>query len=41
MVSKLEICNLALAHLGQAQITSLNQEDECARRLNLFYETCP
>lgn len=38
MVSKLGICNLALAHLGQAPITSITQEDERARRLNLFYE---
>lgn len=38
MVSKLGICNLALAQLGLAPITSLNQEDERARRLNLFYE---
>jgi len=38
MVSKLSICNLALAHLGQAPISSLNQDDERARRLNLFYE---
>ena len=38
-MSKLSICNLALAHLGQAPIASLNQEDERARRLNLFYET--
>ena len=38
MVSKLSICNLALAHLGQAPISSLTQEDERARRLNLFYE---
>ncbi len=38
MVSKLGICNLALAHLGQAPISSLNQADERARRLDLFYE---
>lgn len=38
MTSKLGICNLALAHLGQSPITSLNQADERARRLNLFYE---
>ena len=38
MVSKIDICNLALAHLGQEPISSLTQEDERARRLNLFYE---
>ena len=38
MVSKLSICNLALAYLGQAPISSLTQEDERARRLDLFYE---
>ncbi len=38
MISKITICNLALAQLGQSPITSLTQEDEKARRLNLFYE---
>lgn len=38
MVSKIDICNLALAQLGQEPITSLTQSDERARRLNLFYE---
>jgi len=38
MVSKISICNLALAQLGQSPISSLEQEDEKARRLNLFYE---
>ena len=38
MISKITICNLALAQLGQAPISSLTQEDEKARRLNLFYE---
>lgn len=38
MISKITICNLALAQLGQAPISSLEQEDEKARRLNLFYE---
>lgn len=37
MISKITICNLALAQLGQAPISSLDQEDEKARRLNLFY----
>lgn len=38
MVSKIDICNLALAQLGQAPIASLKQEDERAKRLDLFYE---
>lgn len=38
MISKITICNLALAQLGQAPISSLEQDDERARRLNLFYE---
>ncbi len=38
MISKITICNLALAQLGQAPISSLDQDDEKARRLNLFYE---
>ena len=37
MVSKIDICNLALAQLGQAPISSLKQEDERAKRLDLFY----
>ena len=38
MISKIVICNLALSHLGQSSILSLEQDDEKARRLNLFYE---
>lgn len=38
MVSKIDICNLALAHLGQEGISSLTQDDERARRIHLFYE---
>lgn len=38
MISKINICNLALAHLGQGPISSLDQTDERAKRLNLFYE---
>lgn len=38
MISKISICNLALAQLGQSPISSLEQENEKARRLNLFYE---
>lgn len=37
MISKISICNLALAQLGQSPISSLEQENEKARRLNLFY----
>ena len=36
-MSKIDICNMALAHLGQEPISSLRQEDERARRCNLFY----
>ena len=38
MISKIAICNLALAQLGQAPIASLEQDDEKARRLKLFYD---
>ncbi|MBR4356232.1 MAG: hypothetical protein IKP96_06705 [Elusimicrobiaceae bacterium] len=38
MISKISICNLALAQLGQSPILSLEQENEKARRLKLFYE---
>lgn len=37
MITKIHICNLALAQLGQSPILSLEQENEKARRLNLFY----
>ena len=37
MNSKTSICNLALAYLGQAPISSLEQENEKARWLKLFY----
>ncbi|MBO7190948.1 MAG: hypothetical protein J6V32_02440 [Elusimicrobiaceae bacterium] len=37
MITKISICNLALAQLGQSPISSLEQENEKARRLNLFY----
>lgn len=39
MISKTDICNMALAHLGQGPISSLTQDDERARRCNLFYES--
>jgi len=38
MNSKTSICNLALAYLGQAPIASLEQDNEQARWLSLFYE---
>ncbi len=38
MNSKINICNLALAYLGQFPIASLEQENEPARCLKLFYE---
>lgn len=38
MVSKINICNLSLAYIGQAPINSFDQTDERAKRINLFYE---
>ncbi len=38
MNSKTSICNLALAYLGQAPITSLSQDNQTARWLSLFYD---
>lgn len=38
MTSKISICNLSLAYIGQAPISSLEQTDERAKRINLFYE---
>ena len=37
MNSKTNICNLALGYLGQAPITSLEQDNEQAHWLQLFY----
>lgn len=37
MQSSTSICNMALAYLGQAPITSLQQDNERARWLKLFY----
>ncbi len=37
-MSKIDICNMALAHLGQEPISSMGQEDERARRCSLFYD---
>lgn len=38
MINKIDICNMALAQLGQEPIASLEQDDERARRFRLFYE---
>ena len=38
MISKIDICNMALAQLGQEPIASLEQEEERARRCRLFYD---
>lgn len=38
MINKIDICNMALAQLGQEPIASLEQDDERARRCRLFYE---
>ena len=38
MISKIDICNMALAQLGESPISSLEQADEKARRCRLFYE---
>ena len=38
MISQISVCNMALAYLGQAPISSLQQNNETARWLQLFYE---
>ena len=38
MITKIDICNMALAQLGQEAISSLEQDNERARRCRLFYE---
>lgn len=38
MISNLDICNMALAQLGQAPISALEQNEERARRCRLFYD---
>ena len=38
MISKIDICNMALAHLGQEPISSMKQDNDRARRCDLFYE---
>lgn len=37
-MQKIDICNMALASLGQATISDLKEENERARRVSLFYE---
>ena len=37
MTSKIDICNLALANLGQPGINSLEDDSERSRRLKLYY----
>lgn len=37
-LSKIDICNLALANLGQASINALSDENERARKCKLFYD---
>lgn len=37
MPSIIEICNLALAHIGQGSINSLDEESSQAEQCNLFY----
>lgn len=36
-MSKIDICNMALAHLGQAPINSTTDQNERARRCEMFY----
>ena len=38
MPSQLAICNMALAHIGKAPITSINDATESARKCLLFYD---
>ena len=38
MASAVQICNLALAKIGEEQITSLTDNSKAARRCNLVYE---
>lgn len=37
-MNKTDICNLALAALGQAAVSNLKEENERARQLDLFYD---
>jgi len=39
MSSKVEICNLALNHIGQIQIDSLIERSEAAKRCNLVFDS--
>ena len=38
MSGKIDICNLALAQLGENPVASLTEQSENARRLDLMYE---
>lgn len=40
MISKVDICNLALSHIGARSITSLDESTEQARQCSLLFETC-
>lgn len=37
-MSQIDICNMALAHLSQAPINALTDQNERARQCNLFYD---
>jgi hypothetical protein len=39
MITQVDICNLALSHLGQRAISSLTEPNEQARKCNLIYAT--
>ena len=38
MTSKVQICNLALAHIGQKSVASLDEASVPATYLNLYYD---
>lgn len=38
MISKVDICNLALAHIGQRTINALTESSNEARKCNLFFD---
>lgn len=40
ITSETDICNLALAHLGEAPVVSLNEESAASRACQLHYEHC-
>lgn len=39
-ISKVQICNMALSHIGGGRISSLDENSEKARQLNLNYDNC-